>query len=295
MGLFRKNEADKKVDAAKVDLAAARAKLVAIDARDVEALANSATFAVWSTERTAAATEVDRLERLVAALVAGDAASKREAEEAPLRARRQAAEKFSAEVAARFRTEYPKLLRSLKSHARDMAVSQVETDRLNRILIERGDIGDLVDANNLARSQPAIPRQDITSKLLQLWVRASDGSLIGDQDAVVEAGDGKGHFIANRMRVDCVRREFKSVQYHPEIWSEIPEPFHVLLSLPNSDGQGAAFEGRWLVEDAVAGISLEPPKADKKARRPVQTEITPTAPWSPPVLKPVGAVDDAEK
>jgi hypothetical protein len=284
----RKSDTEKKTDAAKVDLAAARAKLAAIDAREVEALADSAAFATWSAERKQAATEVDRLERLTTALASNEEDRKRHEVEAALQKRVDAAKKNNAAVAERMRTEGAKLAAALKALARDVAASQVETAAINKLLPDGRP--HLIDANNLARGRPAIPRENISEKTLQLWCRATDGGLLGDQDAVVEADAGKGHLVTNGMRIDCVRREFRSVQYHPEIWSEIPEPLHALLRLPNFDRPFVDFDGQFMVEEHVAQVDLHPPKSETKTRRPIQTELIPVEAWAPPVLKPVGSL-----
>jgi hypothetical protein len=288
MGLFRKTDTERKIDAAKVDLAAARAKLAAIDARGDEAAHDSKLFATWSGERQAAAVEVDRQERLIGAITADGEAQKRNEADAALQARINAAKKSSAAVAERLRTEGAKLAAALKALARDVAASQVETAAINKLLPD--GTPHLIDANNLARGRPAIPRENISEKTLQLWCRATDGGLLGDQDAVVEADAGKGHLVTNGMRIDCVRREFRSVQYHPEIWSEIPEPLHALLRLPNFDRPFVDFDGQRMVEEHVAELNLDAPKAETKSRRPAQTELIPLEAWAPPVLKPVGSL-----
>jgi hypothetical protein len=287
----RKSDNEKRLDAAKVDLAAARAKLGAIDAKESDALANGTAFAAWSEERKTAATEVDRLARLIAVLVAGgDAARRHDADEA-FRKRVDAARKNNAAVAERLRTDGAKLSAELTALARDVARSQVETNAINRIL--PGGTPPLQDANSLARGRAAIPREDVSEKTLNLWVRATDGSLMGDQDRVVEVDAKSGHLFVNNMRVDYVRRRFKSVQYHPAEWSEIPEPFHATLRIPNFDRQGIDFDGSRLTEEALAELNLDPPKTEKKARRTVQTELIPLEPWTPPVSKPLGSSDEA--
>jgi hypothetical protein len=63
-----------------------------------------------------------------------------------------------------------------------------------------------------------------------------------------------------------------------------------LVRLPNFDGPGVAFDGAFVVIEHVAALNLDPPKAEKKSRRPTQTELTPIGPWTPPVLTPVGAI-----
>jgi hypothetical protein len=186
------------------------------------------------------------------------------------------------------RMEGAKLAAALKALARDVAASQVETAAINKLLPD--GTPHLMDANNLARGRPAIPRENISEKTLQLWCRATDGGSMGDQDAVVETDAGKGHLVTNGMRIDCVRREFRSVQYHPEVWSEIPEPLHALLRLPNFDRPFVDFDGQFMVEEHVAQVNLDPPKSEAKTRRPTQTELIPVEAWAPPVLKPVGSL-----
>lgn len=288
MGIFRKSENEKKLDTAKTDLAAAKAKLVTIDGRKNDALGSGAAFAAWREEQGEVASEADRLEGLTAALIAGgEAQAKFEAEEL-LKKRVEAARKNNAAIAERLRTEGAKLTAALKELARDVARSQVETAAVNRLL--PAGMPHLADANNIGRGRAAIPRENISEKTIDLWCRATDGGLLGDQDAIVPVDSQTGHLFVNNMRVDCVRREFRSVQYHPEIWSEIPENFHSTLRLPNFDRQGVDFDGQRMVEEHVAALNLDAPKAETKSRRPAQTELIPLEAWAPPVLKPVGSL-----
>ncbi|MVT69984.1 hypothetical protein GPL21_33410 [Bradyrhizobium pachyrhizi] len=285
MRVLRKSETDARLAAVRTDLVAAKARLAEIDTRRAAALEDSRAFATWSGERQSAATEIDRLEQLIASVIADDEASRKDEAEAAVRKRIVAARKNNAAVAERMRTEYPKLAAQLKALARDVALSQLETNAINRALPE--GTPHLQDANNLARGRAAIPRENVSEKTVSLWVRATDGSLMGDQDAIVDVG-GIGHLFVNNTRVDCVRREFRSIQYHPEIWCEIPEHFHKHLSLPNCDRQGADFQGHFLIEEHVAALDLDPAKQDKEQRRPVQTELIPTSDWVVPETKPIG-------
>jgi len=289
MGLFgRKTEIEKRLAATRNELTTAQAKLAAIDANETEALLNGATYSAWRAERGDAATEVDRLTHLIAVLEAGDEAARQHDVDEAFRKRVDAARKNNAVIAERMRTEGAKLATALKALARDVAASQVETDAINRVRPDGTPA--LQDANNLARGRAAIPRENISEKTIDLWCRATDGGLLGDQDAIVPVDSRTGHLFVNNMRVDCVRREFRSVQYHPEIWSEIPENFHSTLRLPNFDRQGVDFDGQRMVEEHVAALNLDAPKAETKSRRPVQTELIPLEAWAPPVLKPVGSL-----
>src|SRR6202022_4061520 len=166
----------------------------------------------------------------------------------------------NAAIAERLRTDGAKLSSALKALERDVAASQGETAALNRVLPD--GMAHLQDANSLARARPAMPREDISEKTLSLWVRATDGSLMGDQDRIVEVDAKSGHLFVNNMRVDCVRRQFKSVPYPPPEWAAVPEAFHAMLRIPNFDRQGVDFDGSRLVEEAVAELHLEPTKIE---------------------------------
>ena len=290
MNIFgRKSEIDKRLAAARKELAAAQQKLEAISAKETETLADGAAHSTWRAERDAAANEVDRLTRLIAALEDGEETARQHDIDEALRKRREAAEKNNAAVAERLRTEGPQLSTAMKALVRDVALSQIETAAINRML--PAGVPALADANNLARSRPSVPREDIEEKTLSLWVRSTDGSLLGDQDAIVPVDATTGHLFVNGSRVDCVRREFRSVQYHPTGWAEVPEPFHSLLRIPNFDRPGVDFDGQFMIEEAVAELNPGPAKAEKRTRRPVQTELIPVSPWVPAVVKPVGAIE----
>jgi hypothetical protein len=289
MGLFgRKTEIEKRLAAARNELATTQHRLNATAAKETEALADGAAYSTWRAERDAAASEVDRLTRLIAALEAGEETARQHDFDEALRKRIDAAKKNNAAVAERLRTEGAQLSTALKALVREVALSQIETAAINRIL--PAGVAALADANNLARGRPSVPRKDIEEKTLSLWVRSTDGSLLGDQDAIVAVDATTGHLFVNNSRVDCVRREFRSVQYHPPGWSEIPEPFHALLRIPNFDRLGVDFDGQLMIEEHVAELNLDAPKAEKKTRRPVQTELIPVEPWTPTVMKAVGSL-----
>jgi hypothetical protein len=280
VGLFRKS--DKRLDSARVDFAAAKAKLLAIDAKEVEALGNGASFAAWRDERAAAELELDRLVRLVSALEDGaEAAAKYDAEET-FRKRTEAARKNNAEVAGRIKSEGPKLAAALKSLARDVALSQIETAAINRELPL--GVPPLRDANFLARSMPAVPRQNVGQKVLEMWVRASDGSLIGNQADVISEDGRSGHVQLNRtLRIDCVRRRFRKIEYHHEITQTVPEDFHRFIRLPAFDLPGVGFDGSILIEQAVAAINPHAPEPERKeSGRFIRTELVELDRWPAP-------------
>jgi hypothetical protein len=291
MKLFgRKTEAEKALDATKVDLAAARATLAEINSKEVGALANSVTFAAWSTERNAASAEIDRLERLTAALVSGAETQQRNEADAALRKRIADTRKANDALVARIRTDGPRLSTELKTLMRDVAKATIETIALNEDLPEGEAFIGIADF--MARDTAVLPRVDLKTEELSLWVLRDSGGLVGNQDAVTAIDDETGYFDANGMRFKCAKRRFKSTTFHPALACDHPGHLFSLVRLPNFDGPGVSFDGAFLTIEQVAALNLDPPKADKKSRRPTQTELTPIGPWTPPALTPPGAVEE---
>jgi hypothetical protein len=283
MKLFGKSENAKKLASARSDLATAQAALSAINAKENDALGTDSAFSAWRDDRAAAVVKVDRLERLIAALIAGgEVQAKFEAEEA-LNKRIEAARKNNAEVANRIKSEGPRLAAQLLSLARDAARSQIETGMINRELPP--GVLPLRDANFLARTMPTVAREDIAEKVLSMWVRKSNGTLIGDQSDVISEDDKSGYIELNRStRIDCVRRRFRKIDYHPEIVQSVPENFHQFIRLPVFDLPGIGFDGSVLIEEAVAAIdpdALVAPER-KQSNRYVQTELVPAEDWPAP-------------
>jgi hypothetical protein len=287
----RKSESEKKLDAAKVDLAAAKAKLAAINSKEAVALIDSAAFAAWSTERNAALSEVDRLERLTAGLAKGAEDQKRDEADAALRKRIADARKANDALAARIRTDGGRLLTELKTLMRDVAQATIDTNALNANL--PGDEAPIAIADFLARDTAVFPRIDLKTEELELWVMRDTGNLVGNQDAVTAIDGETGYFDANNMRFKCVKRRFKSSTFHPPLAGDHPGHLFSLVRLPAFDGPGTAFDGAFLTIEHVATMSVDPPKAEKKSRRPTRTELTPVVEaWAPPVLK-IGSGDEA--
>jgi hypothetical protein len=199
MKLFgRKTEAEKALDTTRADLAAARATLAEINSKEVGALANSVTFAAWSTERNVASAEIDRLERLTAALVSGAETQMRNEADAALRKRIADARKANDVLAERIRSDGQRLLTELKTLMRDVAKATVDTMALNASLPEgEASIG---IADFMARDTAVLPRVDLKTEELDLWVLRDTGGLVGNQDAVDGIDDETGSFLGTCSR-----------------------------------------------------------------------------------------------
>ncbi|MEH2482025.1 hypothetical protein V1282_005382 [Nitrobacteraceae bacterium AZCC 2146] len=275
----RKSENAKRLDAAKIDVAAARVRAATIAAGEEAALENAATYAAWRTERDTATADVERLEKLIAALTAGGEAQRQHDAEEALRRRIDLARKNNAALAERIKIEGSRLSVELKALIRDAAAATLETDAINKLLPD--GTPPLLDPNFIARGRPAVPRKDLEEKVLNLWVRETDGSLIGDQDRVTAVDADTGNFVVDKQfRVDCVRRKFRSTTYHPVEYAEIPEHLFANVRLPLFDRQGVDFDGARFITEHVAMLEAEPAKLEKKAaRRPTQTELAPVEPY----------------
>jgi hypothetical protein len=297
--LGRKSDNEKKLDTAKVDLAAANARLQKVIAAE-DASANSAdAYAIWRSARDDAEAEVRRLDKLIAAIEAG-AEDIRKHEAAELMNKRiVAARKQNEAVAERMRTDGVRLIAEVKALARDIAAACLEARAVN-VALPAG-VETVVEADFLACGRPGVPRENVSEKIVDLWVFENSGNLIGNQDAVTETADGKGFLVPGTgvgamLGTSCVRRRYRHVSYRPAERPTDPVPFHASLRLPDCDGPAPGFDGSRMVIEAVAALDLDASasvKAERKARRPVQVELIPAEPWAPPALKPPGAGEAA--
>lgn len=289
---FRKpSEADKRIAAVRADLKAARDQLAAIDAAEAEALADSMRFAAWSTKRAAAASEVDRLERL--ATVTESTAAEATKAEADAATRREiaAARKAANDLAARIRTDGQRIAAELLQLAKDAAQQALDAKRLNENLPDGEAL--IPAADIVARDFSAEPRKDVRSRDVELWVVADDGRIVGDQAAVTSSDGvtGQLHVSGAGFRWKCVRRKFRETEFHPSTLPDWPGDLFSLVRLPRFDGPGFAFDGAVVTREAVADLDVAAVAAPrKKTPRPVQIELVPVDPtWPPPVRE----ADDA--
>jgi hypothetical protein len=282
VGIFRKSEVERRLDGARVDLAAAEAKAKAIAAREEPALADGASYAKWRMERDAAADETQRLTKLIAALEQGAEAARAHDEAEALRKRIAAARKDSEALAERIRNEGNRLLIELRTLMRDVAKATIETTALNAML-PAGE-PQIPIADFLARDTAVFPRVDLKAEELLLWVRSDHGGLIGNSDDVTAIDETSGYLDANGRRFPCVKRRFRSTTYHPAHASDHPGNLHSRVRLPSFDGPGFAFDGSFMTVEAVAAMDVEPGKAAKKPSRPIQTELAALDAWPLPGL-----------
>jgi hypothetical protein len=283
MGLFRKSETDKRLPPAKADLTAQRAKLTAIDAGEAAALGDAAAYAKWREGRAAVVAEVERLERLIAALEAGAEAARVHDEAEATRRRLAAARKAADDLAMRIKIDGQRIATELLQLMREAAQQSLQAKMLNAELPE-GE-APVPTADILARDFGATPREDIRSREVDLWVMAGTGAVVGDQRAVISADGITGHFNAagGSMRPRCLKRRFRETEYRPAETPDWPGNLFALVKLPHFTGPGPLFDGSILTIEQVAALDVDAAaKPAKKPKRPVQVELAPIDPTWPP-------------
>lgn len=290
---FRRSETDKRAAAARADLDAARAQLTAIDAEETAALGDGAAYAKVRERRAAFVAEIERLERLIAALEAGAEAARAHDEAEAMRKRREAANKRAADLLQRVRVDGPRIAAELLQLAVDCAQQEIEAAALNANL----PVGEtpIPVADIAARDFGTEPRQVISTREVLLWVNEATGVAIGDQSAVSTEDGVRGHVhVGASMRWRCVKRPFKEVTFHPRTLSDWPGSFYQLLRLPRLDAPGTLFDGSVMTVEAVAALDVAAvTKPAKRRPRAVQKETIPVGTWPPAGTAPDDAGRDA--
>ncbi|MET4043965.1 hypothetical protein [Bradyrhizobium sp. RT6a] len=289
---FKKmSEADKHTAALRADLDAARARLAAIDAGKTAAQTDSAAFAKWSTDRSAAALEVDRRSGLIEVHETEAERARRAEADAAARHEIAVARKVAADLADRIRTDGARITTELLQLTRDCARQSLAAKVLNEALPE-GETP-IPAADILARDFGAEPRKDLRSREKDLWVAATTGEVIGDQDAVVSEDGVRGqvHVFGGSMRWKCLKRRFREVEFHPSSSVDWPGHLFSLIRLPCLDGPGFLFDGSRMILETVADLDVAAAIATRRKQpRPTQIELIPIDPWPPAAV-----VDQADR
>ncbi|MDA9407940.1 hypothetical protein XH80_14660 [Bradyrhizobium sp. CCBAU 45384] len=272
----------------RADLEAARAKLAEIDAGKAAARVDSVAFAKWSTERNAAALEVDRRAGLFETHETEADAARRAEADAAVRREIAAARKAANDLAARIRTDGQRIAAELLQLAKEAAQQALDAKRLNETLPD-GE-APIPAADILARDLGPEDRKDLRSRTTELWVVADDGRIVGDQAAVAtnDGVTGSLHVAGASIRWRCVRRKFREVEFHPRTLPDWPGDFFSLIRLPRLDGPGLAFDGALMTPETVATLDVAAATAPRKRPpRPTQVELIPAdRPWPPKAALP---------
>ena len=270
----KSSDAEKRLEVAKAELVAAQANVAALIADENAAAAGADTYATWRSSRDAATTEVERLTKLIGSLSSEiEELQQRDAEDA-LRKRTASAKKTNEALARRIRDEGGKALDTIRTLMRDVATAAIEDAALDEILPDGAERPASADA--IARGRPALMRKEIEEKKISLWVFSETQNLVGDQDAVVDHGGGRGMIQpAFAAAVACEKRAFLSRTLHPEERAQRAEPFFAAFRLPHCDGPGTAWDGTRLYRPEQVVSALDEAASVEKTKRPVETELIP--------------------
>lgn len=274
--LDNKVDQQKRLEAARAELAVVECALTKLVTTKVAASASSAAFAAWRQEHDTRTAERERLqilieviERDLAAAIAADRIEE-------LRQRHAAKLVENAKLAERVRSDLAKANAIYIALIRDVARSAVEDQAISAELPE--DLGPLISADQLARARPGLSREEISRERLVLWVQSSSGGLIGDQEAVEDLGNGFGRIarpLASMADTRCVRQLFEEAQFHPAEPAERARPLWEVVIL-QPDGPRTLFDGTEMRQPREVLAALDRAVAPREPRaRPVETEIRP--------------------
>jgi hypothetical protein len=262
------------LDQARTDLAAIEAELNVLLAAKSDASRSAAAFASWRADHDAKTAERDRLATRIENLELEVAIV--EADEADQSLRKNHADRKAAneKLAQRIKSEIKKANSILMALIQDVALAAQEDAKINADLPD--DLEPLMPADLLARGRPGLERQELNRTRVWLWINTRGGSLIGDQDAVVDRGDGRGRVGEGPYSVNCARALFEQVSYHPAEPAERPTPFWQQLRLPRPDGPGLEFDGSRcnFAADALAELARRA-QATESRERPIEIEFRP--------------------
>lgn len=256
------------LDQARADLTAIEAELNAFLATKSEASRSPAAFAKWRTSHDAAIAERERLTTVIESLERDVTVTEAERSIADLRKRHAAKAAANARLAAGIKADLAKANTILLTLARDVAEAAEENSRINAELPD--DLEPLVPADFIGRGRPGFDRKELSKTRVWLWVNARGGHLIGDQDSVVDHGNGFGRIGEASYAVICTRALFDQVEYNPAEQVERPQPLWQ-MRLPHPDGPGFEYDG-YYPSDALIELARGL-RAKEPRERPVETEL----------------------
>jgi hypothetical protein len=261
------------LDQARLDLLAIEAELSALAAAKSAASRSAASFTQWRTDNDAKAAERERLTALIETLEQEVVVVESEEAVAALRKRYAAKVASNAKLATRIRADLAKTNSIVLALIRDVAQAAAEDVEIGATLPD--DLEPLVPADFLARGRPAVEAVEIGRERVWLWTNTRGGALVGDQDAVLDRGNGRGQIGEGPYTISCIRALFEQIEYHPAEQGERPQAFWQ-MRLPQPDGPGFAFDGSSLTHPHHVLGALEKAERPQDFReRPVEISLRP--------------------
>ena len=152
---------------------------------------------------------------------------------------------------------------------RELDEARAATDLLNKAAPD--GFASLAYADDIARSTPANPREEISSKIVQQWCFRSTGDRVSDQSTV------RGGVLSNGRHApaqQCVERSFRHVRYHPAQTASFAAPISTELRFPRWDSAGAAFDGAFIMPGSVpAALDIIKANQSGETARPILEEF----------------------
>lgn len=267
----RKSEIEARLNEARTTLVNAEEAKQLLEAREGAAIASSSSdYAAWKAERDANETEIDRLTKLIVILEAEIAAATEAEADNNIRKRYEAQLKANAGLAKRIRADLTKANEILLALIRDVSAAAIEDASINGGLPD--DLAPLVSAEQMARGKAALPRKDIATENLMLWVRSDSGYLVGDQDRVEDQGEGRGVLRTGMGWHNCRQQMYRSISFNPAERAEMPQSMFRTIRLPLADRPGLAWDGERVRSARDSLLALDVPRGENK-QRPVETEL----------------------
>lgn len=274
----------KRLDQARADLETVERALSALASSKAEASKSAAAYAEWRADHDEKIGERERLSTLVEVLEAEVSAANGVEADAELRKRYAAKVAANAKLAARINSDLAKANAMMLALARDVARSAMEDRLMNRSLPD--DLDPLVSADFLARGAPGLPAEVISSERIWLWTFAESGALVGDQDSVVDGGNGRGNVPhSDELAVltkgqlppltKCIRKPFDQITMHPPKDAERLTPLWQIRLL-DPHGPRVLFDGSDIFQPAEALAALERTVSAPR-ERPIEIELRPVA------------------
>lgn len=264
------------LDQARADLAAIESNLAALLAKKIEASKTAASFDEWRSTHGAIAAERERLTVVIEGLEPTVAAEEAGQAKVDLLRRYEARNTANQKLAARIKADLTKANNIVLALVRETAEAAVEDSRINAALPD--DLEPLIPADFIARGRPGLDRKELSKTKVWLWTNARNGMLIGDQDAVIDLGNGRGKVGQGSGQTNCVAALFEQVEYCPEEPAQRPRALWQ-LALPQPDGPGLVFDGSKCnyPTDVLAELARGA-RANEPRERPIEIELRPVQP-----------------
>jgi hypothetical protein len=269
--------AEKQLQLAEQGLEQAKQTLSVHLALEIKASADPAAYSAWQERRASLESDIQRNANVVSMASEQVAAEKlRQALEA-----RDERNRANEALANRLQKEGGPAVKILLALLHDLAVAAQEDAVVNRRLPT--DVPRVTSADAMARSIPMLPREDLAEEIIELWVDARSGEVVGNQRDVVQRTSSIG--VIGLWNRRCAKRRFRAIDYLEEVVPVQRAPsLFTALRVPNLDGPGFAFDGDRVTHAAQALQVLSEFGTAQRPTRDRQTlrQLIPVEPWVRP-------------